>query len=491
MQSRTGGSSQEPTDSPRSSQSISSPSSTNADILHDSQHRIEDPTELILPSSEEDVALMPSTLSAPTDPMPWNAHPPFGYQAPTTLVDQALFFGCGLGTSICYIATLSSLVYFKLLYGVNSFVYLNLAVYLPLLPVSLAQARWDQYYDVQYQSRRTFLVRGIVGFALGLTGTLQMIHGQGALHKGLMTLVINALLQGTGGAILYGTMNQLASFVGSDDARNLKTAVSAGVQASALVVLAASIFTGFGVDEAPRFASFLWSIVTMEFGCFLSFLWLLLARPTVAVAMRRRDGSLRSDDDDLEDDVLLNAPLIASSREVSSSSPIDLSAQELLRRSSSYCWVLMVTLIPSFLVGSWFTRVQTNWMALASWLFYIRIASDFLGRLATIVIPPRNLAYLSWTCLVRLIPVTLFFLNAHRSTPHGFAADFISMILVVIIAFLSGYLVTGCFQLAPMGLEREIRQANVAKQASLLTVAFAISANCGLVSSFALMALGV
>ena len=132
-------------------------------------------------------------------------------------------------------------------------------------------------------------------------------------------------------------------------------------------------------------------------------------------------------------------------------------------------------------------------MALASWLFYIRIASDLLGRLATILVPPRTLKGLTWTCLLRIFPVILFFLNAHNATPlHvGLAADLLSIALVAIISFLSGYLVTGCFQLAPLALELHLREANVAKQASLLTVSFSISAIVGLLSSFALVALGV
>jgi hypothetical protein len=36
-----------------------------------------------------------------------------------TLYDEILLFACGLGSSLCYIATLSSLVYFMMQYGPN------------------------------------------------------------------------------------------------------------------------------------------------------------------------------------------------------------------------------------------------------------------------------------------------------------------------------------------------------------------------------------
>ena len=127
-------------------------------------------------------------------------------------------------------------------------------------------------------------------------------------------------------------------------------------------------------------------------------------------------------------------------------------------------------------------------MELASYLFYIRIAFDLLGRLATVAVPPRSIYCLASTTFLRLIPVALFFFNAHRASPLG---DGLSMVLVAVIAFLSGYLVTASFQLAPLGLDWDVRQAHAVKQASLLTVAFAISAIIGLVSSFLLMFMGV
>jgi hypothetical protein len=431
-----------------------------------------------------------ATLSPPPPPPPPDA----------MLLEQVLFFGLGLGSSLGYIATLSSLVYFKILYGPNSFVDLNLAVFLPLLPISLAQARWDQYYDQQFQSRRTFLVRGMVGFSLTLLGTIQMALKAEASNNSLLSLIGNALLQGIGGAILYGTLNQMASFVvvgggGTNHDGRIKSTVSAGVQSSALVVLAVSTATGFGTHNAERFSLFLWSIIGIESLCFAMFLWLLIAGPSVAASMIRRDSSIRlfedepfnDDDSDNDNDALLNGER--------RSSVIELSFHDLWKFSRSCCLVLIVTLIPSFLVGSWFTRIQTDWIALAQVLFYVRIGADFMGRLVTFVVPPRSIACLTWTASLRLVPVVLFFI--HSTTRHDIlffgypSSDMISIVLVAVVSFLSGYLVTGCFQLAPQGLPGELRATNLAKQASLLTVFFSIGAIGGLMSSFALIALGV
>ena len=290
----------------------------------------------------------------------------------------------------------------------------------------------------------------------------------------------------------------------------LQTALSAGVQASALVVLLLDILTGFGVHQGNRFSIFVKSIVVIEIFCLMAFLWLLRARPLVAAAMIGRDSSLRIDsagssraidrhphhdeggllDDDA--DAELARPLMSNTILHEGSTTEQVSFRELWNRTKACCWMLALTLIPSFLVGSWFTQVQTDWPALASWLFYVRIGSDFVGRLATIVLPPRTLTCLQHTGAVRMLLVAAFFFNAHHSFPfRGRQADVFSIVVVAIISFLSGYLVTAVYQLAPLSLESDRRAANAAQQASLLTVAFAVSAVVGLISSFALMALGV
>jgi hypothetical protein len=178
----------------------------------------------------------------------------------------------------------------------------------------------------------------------------------------------------------------------------------------------------------------------------------------------------------------------------------ELTFTELLGGSRSCCVTLMITLIPSFLVGSWFTHVQTNWIQLPQILFYTRIGSDTVGRIATVVQPPSSLSFLSMTSVLRLLPVTFFFLwNNAASTTHVkpsrhhplWWSDVINILLVAVISFLSGYLVTGCFQLAPGTLEVGSRDRNVAKQASLLNMAFSFAALLGLLASFSLIYLGL
>lgn len=430
--------------------------------------------------------------------------------------EQCLLFFCGLGSSVAYIATLSSLVLFKAMFGPDSYVDLNLAVYLPLLPVSLLQAKFDTRFDVAYQSRRTFLFRGIIAFGLILWGTIGiLISFSTQYHYTLNVLIGNAVLQGTGGAILYGTLNQLSSFLGPTDeeCRKAKATISAGVQASALLVLLISLGSGFGTHNSTRFPAFIGLIVATELVCFLMFFSLLLKRPSIAASMFRRDSSLRLDtietltlvvseaeDANLEESMVesnsldqenpLQEPLLSVADARTESHSV------LWKYSKSCCFILLLTLIPSFLVGSWFTHVNSEWMRLPQILFYVRIAADFLGRLTTICVPPSSLSCLTGLCLVRLVPVLFFFArNRESSNSIGSAATFEAAIfdigLVSIIAFLSGYLVTGTFQLAPQCIPHDLRQSNnLTKQVSILTVAFSVAAILGLLSSFCLSAIG-
>ena len=161
-----------------------------------------------------------------------------------------LFFVCGLGSSLCYISILSSLVYFQSQYGDNSFVYLNLAVYLPLLPVSIVQARYDQLYDEHYGSASAFLFRGVVGYAI-CVGAMAAVP----LRTGLVWVCLHTFLIGSAGAVLQGLLFQMTAFVSSSVNRggenSLKPAVEAREQnatkQAALLNLAFSFSALLGV----------------------------------------------------------------------------------------------------------------------------------------------------------------------------------------------------------------------------------------------------
>jgi hypothetical protein len=55
-----------------------------------------------------------------------------------------MFFMCGIGTSISVSAVMWALVHYSFVFGDVFFVYVNVAVYAPLVPVALFPARWDK-----------------------------------------------------------------------------------------------------------------------------------------------------------------------------------------------------------------------------------------------------------------------------------------------------------------------------------------------------------
>jgi hypothetical protein len=249
------------------------------------------------------------------------------------------------------------------------------------------------------------------------------------------------------------------------------------------VILILSLATGFGSSgSSNHLKTFFTTVTLLELICLAMFLVLMTCRSAVATSMLRRDSSI------LEMDPLLQES-DQDGQEVQSSTANqrELSYSKLFEHTWKCCIILLITLIPSFLVGSWFTQVRTDWMQLPQILFYTRIGCDFLGRAATTLVIPKSVKNLSYLSFGRLVPVAMFFINS--SIPWQ-GSDICSILLVGSIAFLSGYLVTGCFQLAPGMLQSDIRDTNVARQTSLLNVAFSFAAFGGILLSFLLIAFG-
>ena len=434
--------------------------------------------------------------------------------ASASRLELVLFFFSGLGSSLCYIATLSSLVYYKARYGPQSYIYINLAVYLPLLPVAFAQARYDQDVDRLVGSANAFLCRGIVGYVLSI-GALASIPWDA--DGGLVWVCIPAVVIGAAGAILQGILYQMASFVSSNcvsSTQSLKAAVAAGIQASALISLMVSVGTGFGhsaddtVHDLRHFNKVICLMETFIFGLFLFLMGYsrrvhhaMVQRDSfisLARAVDERADSISVDESEPETPLLRDSEndeewLLDAEEQEDPNRPIvprsvELTYHQLWKYSSQCCISLLLTLIPSFLVASWFTKVQTDFVMLPQILFYVRIISDFSSRLLTVYKSPASQKELILLACGRLLLVTVFFINATSSIfPHR---DALSIILVGAIAFGSGYLVTGAYQLAPSALPDQYRERNATKQSALLNVGFALSALLGLFVSLSLDGLG-
>jgi len=426
----------------------------------------------------------------------------------TPIKESALFFLSAVGCTIGWTAVLSNLVYYTDTLGVDSFLFLNLAVYAPLLPVTLAQAIWDAQFDRQFQSLRSFSFRGTVGFSITLICLLLLPWSS----YSLVLLSITSIFLGLASAVLHGTLKQMAAFVYPNCGR-LPAAVTAGMQASAMFALVVSITSGFGrcADKAGL-QLFYYTTAAILVVCWLCFQILLRYSKGVVRSMQRRDSFFRSaTSGGLAEPLLLptgeEASEQASEQELEqqhlavleneAADPhqqgmalsLELSTAQLWSKTWPACFAIMITVASSMSVSSWFNRVDSqdpNNTGFPQVLFYTRLLADLLGRPATLYATarPKSIVSLVAVSVLRLGFVPVFFV--YTSTSLIPKNDIAAIVGVFAFAFTSGYLATLSYQLAPSLLNDHNREQNSMKQASLINVCFSASVLLGLTASFIL-----
>jgi Nucleoside transporter len=461
-----------------------------------------------------------------------------------------LLFLCAVGCTIGWTAVLSNLVFYTETLGVNSFLYLNLCTFAPLLPISIAQTLYDADFDRHFTSLRSFAVRGNVGFAVTLVSVILMAPA--SANQSLIQVSLLSLCLGTASGILQGALKQMSSFVYPGCGR-LAASVNAGLQASAVCVLLVSLATPRKIsgDNASWPYHFYAAIAVLVALCWLGFRRLMTRSRDVYRSMLRRDSSiqlsaLEQEDEDSEDDdtcripesgeqdpidAIISGPMSSGSTEEggdddddeqmdqpllsSLGGPIPQGVStmtEIFWTSWPLCLATFSTVASSMAVASWFNRVPSAHPGmvkiLPQLLFYTRLFADLLSRPCTLWLPrpdeqdPKQ----SLTCLmvlvfVRLIFVPYFFL--YCVTPSLFPQSDMAMTVGVFgFAFSSGFITTWVYQLAPRycvtnvdGQQTQEQQHPkddmVLKQTNLLNVCFSVSILFGLVGSLSLSGFGV
>lgn len=396
-----------------------------------------------------------------------------------------LFFFSAVGCTMGWTAVLSNLVYYSAVLGMNSYLFLNLAVFTPLVPITLAQAKWDSYYDQRFQSIRSFSFRGIVGFFVTVA---TVALAPWASHS-MAALLILTTMMGTASAILHGMLKQMASFIYPNCAR-LPAAVTSGMQASAAFVLIVSLATGFGSSGESEAEStiivFYLSIAVLTILCWLCFHVLMSRCQDVYSSMLRRDSSL-------SEMLIMEEQDDESTTTVDPVTNMELDYISLWQITWPCCVIVMATVASSMSVASWFNRVKSadpSNQSLPQVLFYTRLFADLLGRPTTLLLKPTSKWCMLILSLLRLLFVPFFFIYSSANEELIPRSDALIVGGVAIFAFSSGYLVTAGYQLAPLLLTRQQEQSTL-KQAGLLNVCFSGSLLCGLLASFALLGAGV
>lgn len=305
------------------------------------------------------------------------------------------------------------------------------------------------------------------------------------MSQSLFWLSCNAVVMGIAGSLLHGMLKQLSSMACRDG--QLPVAVTAGMQASAIFVLAISFMTGFGrTGNSHGLSAFFVLVALLEVGCAYCFFRLMFSSHRIRNTLGRRDTSFQ-----------ITAPLLRSNTsdgeiaEGSSSDQSDfdvntneLPIKELLVKTWPACLTIGVTVASSMLVSSCFDRVQSEdeeFQALPQVLYYTRLFSDLLGRPATLVARPDSSGTLIMLSLLRLSFVPIFFLYTNSTMiPKN---DMAAIVAIFLFSFSSGFLATVSYQIAPMLLQPNEREMNRGFQASLINVCFSFSIVIGLVAS--------
>jgi len=269
-----------------------------------------------------------------------------------TWIDMFLFFFCACGATMCPISLLSCIVTYGWLYGDLTYMFLGLVIYLPLLPIFCFKAG----------GTIDFCVRGFLGFLFSLLiVTAPYIYN-------LSSLLLLAALLGTCMAYLQGSLLQMASIVSG--CGRLKVSVLLGSQFSGEIVLITSLITSFGHDEDEYGKYyFFYAIAILESVSFFIFLWIMYKKREVLKVMFGQQK------DCYERENIIETNEFEESYE-------EISYSEILRSTWRCCLSIIITTLTTHAIWSWFNEVKTDWTALPQILFFVRLFSDLLGRLA-------------------------------------------------------------------------------------------------------------
>jgi len=330
----------------------------------------------------------------------------------------------------------------------------------------------------------------------------------------LPLLTAMTFIVGTASAILYGTLNQLASLVFPDSGA-FPAAYTSGLQASAGLVLITTLGTGFGGSQQHGGAvnaewAFYGVISVLVAISWFAFIRLISTSHCVKQSMDQRDSSLSQQDlaalstpfldeksnneakEYAEERLLLlsssfSAIDLLPSQPLPTISDTDVTFVFLWKRTWPCCASLIITVASSMAVASSFNQTNsTNPKSdsLPRILFYIRLFADLLGRPATLVLPPSSVSCVGLITAIRLIFVPLFFLDVNNKLVLG---DWGMIFGVAAFAFTSGYVATGIRQLAPNALTDTRTEVTVPKQSTLINVTFSMAVLLGLTVTFVLL----
>ena len=425
------------------------------------------------------------------------------------------FMLCGMGATCAYTAILSSLVWYKALFGPSIFLLLNIAVYTPALPIMMLQNSFDERYNAMHGVRTAYRFRVAFCFTC-LAGILCLFASERPPDAGFM--VGTTLVVGIFAGVAYGTFYQIISLM-PDPRCNAYFAM--GYQGVALLVLVVGLATGFNADAAEGAAIPISAVTGFFGGCAFLQMTCLAAFLAVDRSSRMYEFAL-----DKKDEVLLSVrsaqqakakkvkeiarraarakspgtePLLSTdgSNEIESLLSAEETAVEPCKPSLTRCEVFYaiwpcaaacsLTICGSIMLFPFYVYMQDSAhnKALPQVLFFTKLTADAVSRPLTmylqLVKTPRQLLGLA---LLRTLFIPVFFL--YVATDEFGEWNIVWLVLAIAIySFFSGYIITTSYHMAPRMLDPSLGD-DVARIMSLLFQAGLVVA---LVSALALQQL--
>ena len=406
--------------------------------------------------------------------------------------ESMLYFCAAIGSTLSWIAVLSNVVIYTNTLGADSYLYLQLVLYVPLLPVTMAQAFWDAAFDHKYPVY-SYWFRAALGYGSTVVGLLLLPNS-----RSLVAVCTVNLILGMASAVLQGMLKQMGSSTiccSYATTPTITAAVTAGQQAAAIVcgMVALGVRPASGNRDAAQdidnvhdylqyFYRWIAFLVFICWTCCQGILTMMLrhrpeptedeidARPatpptpelTAPLLPQRQTADLESISklQEVEKEDSLSPASSLQQRGGSAEQEADTLTSAPISYTTlwSITWrigcCLGLTVASSMAVASWFNRIPSSSRTddLAQTLVYTRLIADLFGRPLTLwrhVQVSNTHSLVKWTVVRVAVGIPL--LVAYCAT-DVLRNDTIVLVGVALFSLSSGFLATSCYQSAPKEL---------------------------------------
>lgn len=373
----------------------------------------------------------------------------------------------GTGISISAVSLQSSVAYFSNLYGKESFLWINIAIYLPALPVSLFMIHWSTLQRGKCpDSEQTWCEtrRLIVSFVL-----LAVIGMSVASTNSLWSLLLVSFMTGVFSTVAYCSAFQIA--MSCADADNLRIGLNLGYQGSVVVVIVAQELSGLQPGSALADVWFFFSVVAL-----LSLAATVSAYKLGIVCIKLSSETSES---------LLSDELLPDGHADREDEEEKYSYSEVLVEIRSYAMVLFATVFGSIVIFPFYSYVPSSSSSevtqrfLPMYMFYTKSFSDLASRVACLFLPKvASASVLLWCSLARLSFVPYFL--AYCFTNVFYQSDLLILGAVAFYSFTSGLFITYAYTLVPT---KDSSAEYTRKASSMMSVTFQLAITAALVCS--------